>query len=442
MEPVSPQPESPVTLASSWRNAGWLLAERALRMIVSFAVGIAVSRYLGPSSFGLLNSGLATAALCVAVVDLGFDTVLRRELISRHKDRNKLLGAVAAARAALLIPASALLVWLVIAQSPDAGALIPPLLLTLFSPLFSTIDSWFQSQTQARYTVWSQTCALIVGAAARVALIVAGAGVIAFGWVLAAESLIVGLLLVFFYQSSGQRISNWRPSFTEIRLLWRDTWPFAVINLSALFYTRLDIVLLNAIRGTEEAGHYVAAMRFVEVGYVLPMILINSFFPQLARLHSESRIAYEKRLQWLISVVTLVTGLAAAGLSFFGPLIVRLTIGNEYAPSAGVLQIAAWGVVFACQGAARSQWILLANLQRYALGYVSVGAALNITLNLWLIPTHGALGAAFSSVVTQATVVFIVPWLFAPTRPSLRFLLNGFLLRELLPRFSNTSKPN
>jgi O-antigen/teichoic acid export membrane protein len=45
-----------------------------------------------------------------------------------------------------------------------------------------------------------------------------------------------------------------------------------------------------------------------------------------------------------------------------------------------------------------------AGLQRYRLGTQIVAAVLNLSMNLYLIPRHGWLGAAWASVATDGTL--------------------------------------
>jgi PST family polysaccharide transporter len=297
------------------------------------------------------------------------------------------------------------------------------------APVTLVFESWFHSQTQARFIVWAQNGALLAGALLRLAFIAAGATVLAFAWAAAFEALLAGGLLAVLYARHGGRIAAWTFDPATARSLLRHAWPLAVINLSALFYSRIDVVMLSALRGEAEAGIYSAAIRLTELGYILPMILVTSLFPTLARLHLADPAAFRARLQQLCTLVTWLGVALAAGLSFGAPLLVRLTYGATFAPAAGVLAISAWAVVFASQGAARGQWLLLENLQRFGLWYVLIGVATNVTLNLVLIPRFGAAGAASASVVTQFVVALVAPAFFAPTRPGVGYLLRAFGFR-------------
>jgi O-antigen/teichoic acid export membrane protein len=163
----------------------------------------------------------------------------------------------------------------------------------------------------------------------------------------------------------------------------------------------------------------------------MPMILVNTFFPMLARAHAADARRFEILLQRLMTIVTwggLVTG---AGLTLVAPWLVQVLYGPAFAATAGVIMISGWSGVFAGQGAVRAQWLLFSNLQRFGLYYVSLGAGLNVLLNALFIPGWGGKGAAMASLATQASVVLLAPLLFSATRPSFRLLANAFFLTGL-----------
>jgi PST family polysaccharide transporter len=89
-------------------------------------------------------------------------------------------------------------------------------------------------------------------------------------------------------------------------------------------------------------------------------------------------------------------------------------------------------LVFVAQGVARQEWLLGEGLLRFSLVTTTAGAALNIALNAWLIPRHGALGAAAATVVSLAVSDVLASLLWSRTRAAgfwqLRALLGAWKL--------------
>ena len=423
------------------RNAAWLVADRGFRFLIVFATGVMVTRHLGPADAGQLGNALALAAILAGLADLGLDVIVRRDLIHTPSAHCAILGTAFGLR--LLATPVAFLVFAIFLFRDGSAAAHSGLLLgiglTLCSPAVLVFDSWFQSQTQARYAVWGQTAGLTFGAALRAAGVLLGASLSWFGWVAGLELLVSGLVLAWLYRRTAPALQHWRFDPAMARQLLGSAWSLAFTNLAILLYTRIDVVLLSHLRGAHETGLYTAATRLTEVGYILPMILVNTLFPLLARLHRDDPAHFHRVLQRLLIAVAWGGLVTAAVLSIAAPWIVRTLYGPVFAATATVLALGAWNCVFAGLGAVRAQWLLLHNLQHYGLYYVALGAALNLALNAWLIPARGAAGAALASLVTQAFIVFVAPLFFAATRPSVALLARAFVFSGLTaPRPSSS----
>ena len=410
------------------RNAGWLIIDRGVRFVVVFATGILVTRHLGPSDTGILGNALALAAVLGGLCDLGLDSIVRMQVIKAPVSRGTFLGTALGLRL-LAAPVAFGVFAAALAGGPPGttGVLIAGVGLTLLAPAALIFDSWFHSQTQARYSVWGQTAALFLGATLRAGGVVAGASLAWFGWVAGIEAIAMGLLLLLVYRCSGENLRAWRFESATARSLLARSWSLALTNLAILLYTRIDVVLLSHLRGAHETGLYAAVVRLTEVGYILPMILVNTLFPLLTRQHAEDPAAFLLTLRRLLTVVA-GTGVAtAATLALGAPLWIRILYGAEFAAAAPALTLGAWTCILAGLGAVRAQWLLLHGLQHYGLYYVGLGALLNLALNLWLIPALGAVGAAGASLATQTFIIFVAPLFFAPTRPTVVLLLRAFL---------------
>lgn len=424
------------------QNMLWLIFDRGFRFVLVFLTSVAVARHLGPSANGVLNQALAIAAILAGLCDLGLDTIIRLEVIKRPDDTDEILATGALLR---LLAALALFpVYIAILLFSTTEALPLGVLcgvgLTVGWPIGLVFDSWFQARTQARYSVWSQNIGLTAGALLRLGGVAAGASLTWFGWATALEMALSVALLAFMYRRQQTRAQPWRFNRSTAVHLLTTAWPLAVTNLAILLYSKIDVILLAARVSQTEAGIYAAAVRISEMGYILPMILVNTFFPLLARLHSQDRARFDATLLRLLVVVAWGGVLTAGLMGGLADRLIPFLYGPAFTSASTVLAITVFNVVFVGLGAVRAQWLLLNGLQRYGLYYVGAGALLNVALNSLLIPSWGGSGAALSSVATQIFVVLIAPLFFAATRPSVPLLLSAFDPRNwrlaLTPFFS------
>ncbi|WP_226479955.1 polysaccharide biosynthesis C-terminal domain-containing protein [Natrinema amylolyticum] len=179
--------------------------------------------------------------------------------------------------------------------------------------------------------------------------------------------------------------------------------------LNALLYT--DILLLHPLAGSEQAGYYQAAIVIADFLWVVP------FAVQLALLHSSSELWSNDRLDRISEIsalatryVFLVTMLFCVGIAVLADSFVPLYYGEEFTASITPLRLLLIGVV----GFAVARPIFAigqgkGNLR--ALIYATGAAvALNIVLNLLLIPLYGTNGAAVATSISYGSMLLFHVW--------------------------------
>ena len=67
-------------------NTGWALAEKVVRFVALFCVGIIVPRFLGPEKYGTFSLALSTIAVYASIASLGLGDIIIREFI-RHPEK-------------------------------------------------------------------------------------------------------------------------------------------------------------------------------------------------------------------------------------------------------------------------------------------------------------------------------------------------------------------
>ena len=434
-----PTPSATIkTISGSVREAAggafWLAADRAFRLGLGFVVSVLVARHLGPARSGLLQSGLALAALLAALVDLGLEGIVRRELVRTPERSGELLGTAMILRLVVLVPAVAVFLLLFLSETPGATPWLAGLLaVTIAMPLALTPETWFLARGIIRKNVIAQNVAITLGALARGACALLGAGLTAFGATAAAETIMLGTGLWLVGRREGLTARRWRFSGPLARTLLRDAAPLLVTTFAITVYRRVDLVMITRLVGEAATGTYAVAVKLAETGYILPMILFNAGFPLLTQAHAEDRARYRITLNRFFHLVTwlgLVFGLA---LTWAAPRIVTLIYGARFDGAAAPLAIYAWTAVLIGQGIVRSQWLLLENLQWHGLWFALSGAVTNVVLNSVLIPRYGTPGAAIACLASLAVSLYVTPAFFPRTRAVWRAGLGAFFLRPAPP---------
>lgn len=260
---------------------------------------------------------------------------------------------------------------------------------------FDVIDLWFQRQVQSKFTVIARAGALLLGAVLKIALVWHWrAPVLAFCGALVADALLGAVALVVMYRGRGERIFDWRVSWSAAENLLRQSWPLILSGLLVAGYLRVEQLLVMERLGSRSAGIYYAAVRITEIWLFVPGLILSSFYPLLLEKRVHDRAEYEVWLQRLFDALTGLGYVVALGAGLLAPWLIRLLYGAEYEPAAVILMILAATAPVIFSGSVRAQYFLLENLNLYHTWSALVGMAMNVGMALALMPRWGASGAA------------------------------------------------
>ncbi|WP_199857838.1 oligosaccharide flippase family protein [Erythrobacter sp. EC-HK427] len=223
-------------------------------------------------------------------------------------------------------------------------------------------------------------------------------------WLQLGATLIAGVVIVALIRSVLPPAGDAEP---EIR--WKE-WTLAMLPLTATTATTIvsnntDILMLGILQPPEEAGVYRIAAQISVIAAILMQILRAIAAPQIAAAHARGDLALMRRLM-------VHTGWAAtaAALGFvvvfaiFGEFALVLVFGPEYAASYWPCLVLALGSVL---GASCTMVSIALQMTRNG-GIVAkaaiVAAVFNVVLNLLLVPSFGALGAAIGTAVSLSVM--------------------------------------
>jgi PST family polysaccharide transporter len=298
---------------------------------------------------------------------------------------------------------------------------------------FETINFWFQSQVQSKYTVVAKNSVSLLVAALRIGLIQIKAPLIAFAWLRLGEVAFAGVAIAFVYQSKGNDLKLWRVSWLRGKELLQESWPLVLSGLAVFIYSKIDQIMLGSLNKTE-LGYYAVAVKLSEICDFLPMIIASSIFPKLANLRDKNYGEYIKKFQIYSDAMLLLWLGVALPISLLAPFIVQTLYGEQYAASARVLSVYVWAQFGSNFGIARNAYFALESQLRYGLYLTVVGSIFNIVLNSLLIPIYGALGATVATLITYFYVIILVNFLIKELRPFGNLILNSLNLYKAASR--------
>ena len=392
------------------KNILWLFYDRFFRMGFSLIVGALLARYLAPSLYGVFNYAFSFVALFAVLGSLGLDNIFIREMVKSPDKENVFLGTAFLLKLAggfLVVIFSVGVIVLTKPNDPLSQALVLIVAAGYVLQSVNVIDLYFQSRIKSKYTVISNNVAFIVSSAAKLTFIFLKAPLIVFVWLYIAEIVISDLGLLIFYHRLGCKTKLWRFNPEVALNLLRDSWPLILSGAAVMIYMRIDQVMIGNMIGNTQLGLYSSAVKISEVWYFIPMAIVSSIYPKIIESKKTSLDLYNRRTQQMFNVMAMLGYFAAFVGTFFSGLIIRWIFGQDYVGAANILSVHIWCGLFISMGVSRGSWLINENIMRFQLYTASLGALVNVVLNLFLIKRYGGVGAAFATLISQVMVSYL-----------------------------------
>jgi O-antigen/teichoic acid export membrane protein len=411
-------------------NSGWMMGEQMLKLVGSLAVGILIARHLGVATFGELGFAMAYSGLFAIVGTLGLNRIGVRELVSARtagQDASAILDTMLLMRVLVSLVLTLVVVgsaWLL-----HQGNL---LLITIVAPMvmFSSLDVvelWFQSQTLAKRTSSARSVSYLVVMAFRIVLLVRGAGVAWFAFAYLLEFIGAAIALFTVYHRTSGRFRLRRVDRLLAFRLLGESWPEIIAGFAGLLYIRLDQVMLGNLMGDHAVGIFAVASRLSESWYFVPIALVGSTFPNIVRVRETDPALYIRRIGALMRGLVALSYGAIAMTTLFAPFVIVKLYGVPFRQSATILMIHIWCGLFMSLGLASGSWIMAEKRVKLNLYRNLCGAAVNIVLNLILIPRFGPIGASCATLSSLIAAYMLfdmaVPQMHAVSKAKWRALV-------------------
>ncbi len=209
----------------------------------------------------------------------------------------------------------------------------------------------------------------------------------------------------------------------------RKSYPFALLILLMSLFNRVDSVMLERllVNGKEEAGIYAQSFRIFDAVSQFSLLFAMLLLPMFSRM-----LQLKQSVNELIRIafpLLMVAGLSVAiSGNYYKHEIIDL-LYNSHAPySARIFGILMVGFLFVSSSYIYGS-LLTANNNLRQLNILAASiVAINVSLNLILIPRYQAFGAALSSLISQG--LFAIVQLLLSAR-LLKIPFNGDILLRL-----------
>jgi O-antigen/teichoic acid export membrane protein len=386
------------------RNGLALALGGVASQIVLVFIEILIARRLGSETYGIFATTYALILFAVYVIDAGTAWWTVQEGSRDELKLPSLLGNGVVSEFLIFTGLYALLIGTLVVVSPAQPIKQFILIFSFYGIVLAVqanLAGVFASQQRMHIT------ALFQGTAPAAILIIY--------WFSSARGESLSSVATAYVLGAGAVTGVWllwtaaslKPtfSFRGIREMLSGSYLYAMTGVLGQVLYKADIVLLAALAGAREAGIYAAAFKFLDLFYKIPILAGRVFSPSLFKRSANDWPAYRKlasgysRAQALIGAIAfLVTFLLAEELVLFA-------FGSEYAESVPILKVLSAAMSIKCLVVASEGLLSSLGQHKVRVVLMAIAAALNIVLNLFLIPVYGGIGAAVGTVVTGFLLV-------------------------------------
>ncbi|MCF7935035.1 MAG: flippase [Synergistales bacterium] len=409
------------TLAATGKQAGLVFVYRSMGYLLGFVAQAAIARLLGADSYGLFSLGMSITQVGMLIAIFGMQQGLSR-FLGQYNGRREYGRSRVVVRTAFttgMVLAAALAAVLLVFGPGIAGGLFHEPRLVPILPWFALILA-FSIANQLLTAAFrgfkkpsvAMFCNEVLRRSLRLALfgLLYLAGFRLLGIVLATVlAWAVGAaVLALRFRTLGrgrphQEITPALRTATARKFLRFSTGMF-FITATGFFRNQVNRLLVGVFLLSKDVGLFTAAMSVSKLATFFLQATNTIFAPTIAELyhsgdHEMLEALHRTVVRWVVSATL---PLAIWFFLFAGEIM--LVFGPDFVPAADVLRILAVGQVVSALSGPVGQLLAMTRHQRCVMANSALVAALNVTLNILLLPRLGITGSAIAGMVSLSAI--------------------------------------
>ena len=383
--------------------------------LASFIFGVLVVRKLGGDSFGQLSIVMAWAGIFSVLGDLGITQYFTREIARNKESVSAYFWDVVGWRFVLAFFAAFVTISGAILQGYSSEIVLAVAVYTssyLFAAIQVPLSSIISGSERLGYLSFLSVLGQIIYLTVAALFLVAGLDFIWLVGATIANFPVLIALSIRYIVRNHLSPPAFHLHFAQWKRLLFAGLPFAFIQLALSLSFRLDTVMLSGHVPDQEVGWYSAAYSLTLSFMVLTRSFNTAILPTLAREHATDPTKIYPWYYRSVKFLALLGLPIAIGGMLRSDQIIGLLFGAENAPVAPIFAVIIWDLPLVMYTSFCGNLASSVKRERSASRIYGSIAALNLVLNLVLIPHFGVIGSAFATVLTDATAAALFYALF------------------------------
>jgi O-antigen/teichoic acid export membrane protein len=382
------------------------LSTRVLLIVIGFITSVIIARTLGPEGRGMFAMAVAIGAIGVQFTNLGLhasntyyvarDANLLSPLLGNSLTASFTLGTLISLLAGLFF-------WIYPSFAPIHGTL---LLMALAWAPFGLGYLLFQNLLLGVDDVPTYNRIELVTKSFYFGIL----GVIVLSNQITPEAVFGGALIALLIRFAWSYFSLSAKIHHAVSCsinLFKKSMRYGVKSyfgcLFSFFLFRIDLLMINHMMGTKEAGYYDIAINLAEMVYLLPDIVAIILFPKLCSTEGTTekwKIARQTGY-WLAGIMLVICGLAA----LLAKPAIGIIFGSDFLPSLLPFLILIICKYILTLNLIFNNFIVSIHIPWTSIPFSFFLVILNIFLNLIMIDRYGMVGAAWATTLSFGMLI-------------------------------------
>lgn len=382
-----------------FRNTASMLAGSGARLLIQGVYFVLIARALGAAHYGAFVGVAALVAILAPFSPFGTGQIIVRNVARDRRAFHYSWGNalwMTGVSGSILLAVVLLLARYVLAEKvPLALVLLIGCSDLLLAAVVGLAALAFQAVEQLHRTAQIQVALTAAHAVAAVVLVLSVRHPTALSWgFFYCFSSAVGAVYAIALVSS--KLGSPRLSLRRLRSDLLEGFYFAISLSSQSIYNNIDKTMLVRLATFGAAGIYAAAYRLLDLAFQPVSALLASTYPRFFQ-HGTQGLQGTKRLAKRFLPFAAGYAILASGVLILAAPVLPFVLGHDFRESVDALRWLSPIVLFRAVHYFLADTLTGAGFQGLRSALQIFIAALNVVLNLWLIPAYSWRGAAWAS---------------------------------------------
>ncbi len=185
--------------------------------------------------------------------------------------------------------------------------------------------------------------------------------------------------------------------------------PLLAVSMLTMVMSWTDTLMLGYFKTPEVVGVYNAALPLASILATVTASIGFLYVPIISQLYSKNQMQEIERSYAISTKWCFIGTLPLFFIFFLFPeTVLNLLFGSRYICAAIILQVLSLGFIFNSYFGLNYYTLITTGKSKFLMQCFLISAAINITLNIFLIPPLGAIGAAIASASSFAVIEVIM----------------------------------